>query len=219
MRYYHGSKEIVTNPIANGSNIFNDYGPSFYATTDLLAAKSWASKNDSTGYVNVYDVSLSKYKRLNILDLTDKSEFSVLNWIAILMHFRSLDASFKRTNELTLKWLEKFYIDVSKYDLIIGFRADDAYFRFPIRFITNDLAYEDLEKIFMSGNLGTQYAFMSEKAIKSLKFLGTIKPEEIFVGHHFNVVKEATQEFNELLEQQHDPRKTYILDLMRKDYE
>ena len=139
--------------------------------------------------------------------------------MAILMHFRTLDSSFERSNRFVLEWLEKYYIDVTQYDVVIGYRADDSYFRFPVRFISNDLAFEDLESIYLSGDLGTQYAFMSDKAIKSLSFKEVLECEESFLGHHFSIVKKATREFDEILNQPRNPSKTYILDLMRKDNE
>ena len=142
MKIYHGSKVIIEYPVVKGSNEANDYGPSFYLTKDLEAAKSWACKNNSVGVVNEYEINSSSFAKLRILDLTNKSKYSVLNWMAILMHFRELDSSFIRNNQLTLEWLQKYYIDVDDYDVIIGFRADDSYFRFPLRFVSNDLSFE-----------------------------------------------------------------------------
>ena len=181
MKIYHGSKEVIKSPKVKGSNATNDYGPSFYMTIDLEAAKSWASKNNVIGIVNQYVIDNRVFKNFKVLDLTNKDQYSVLNWITILMHFRTLDSSFIRNNRLTLEWLQKYYINVDDYDVIIGFRADDSYFRFPSRFVSNDLAFDDLEDIFLSGNLGVQYAFMSERAIKALKYEQVIECEEKYI--------------------------------------
>lgn len=219
MNIYHGSKKIIEHPIVNGSNQRNDYGPAFYLTLDLESAKWWACKNNIVGVVNKYHITSSKFDSLKILDLTDKTKYNVLNWMAILMHFRQLDSSFKKTNELTLKWLEKYYIDVDDYDVVAGYHADDSYFRFPIRFLSNDLSIEDLEDVFKSGELGVQYAFISEKSIKSLSFDGVIECDEKYLGHYFELVKEATKEFDILISRPRNPKKKYILDLMRLDNE
>lgn len=219
MKIYHGSKIIIDHPFVKGSNEVNDYGPSFYLTKDLEAAKSWACKNNSVGIVNEYEIKDSSFHKLKILDLTNKSKYSVLNWMAILMHFRELDSSFKRNNQLTLDWLAKYYIDVNEYDVIIGYRADDSYFRFPLRFISNDLSFEDLEDVFLSGHLGIQYAFMSARSIKNLSFKKIIECDDKYLGHYFSIVTKASNQFDELLNRPRDPRKTYILDLMRKDNE
>ena len=219
MNIYHGSKTIIEQPKHRGSNPTNDYGPSFYLTLDLDAAKSWACINNSVGFVNKYTVDTKTFSKLKVLDLTNKDKYSVLNWMAILMRFRMLDSSFVRNNSLVLEWLAKYYIDVNDYDIIVGFRADDSYFRFPIRFISNDLAFEDLESVYMSGHLGIQYAFMSERAIKALKFNGAIECESTFLGHHYAIVKKASEEFDEMINRPRDPNKTYILDLMRQENE
>lgn len=219
MVIYHGSKKKIEKPIVKGSDPTNDYGPSFYLTVDLDAAKSWACKDNVIGVVNKYTVSDRLYKKLRVLDLTDKSKYSVLNWVAILMHFRILDSTFKRNNELVLRWLEKYYINVDEYDVVIGFRADDSYFLFPLRFVSNDLAFEDLENVYLLGDLGIQYAFMSEKSINLLKFDQIIECDNEFLGRYPSIVDKASKEFNELLNKPRDPKKTYVLDLMRKDNE
>ena len=219
MNIYHGSKIVIDNPVVKGSDPTNDYGPAFYLTLDLDAAKSWACRHDSLGVVSEYFVDDRSYKNLKILDLTRKDVYSVLNWVAILMHFRTLTPSFKKENEFTLKWLEKYYVDVDEYDVVVGYRADDSYFRFPISFVSNNLSYDDLEDVFLSGNLGVQYAFMSEKAIKALKYQKSIECDMAFLGHHYSIVKEASNHFDELLNKPKDPRKTYILDMMRKENE
>ena len=219
MKIYHGSKEIIEHPVVKGSDDKNDYGPSFYLTIDLDAAKSWACKNNSVGIVNEYEIRNSSFEGLKILDLTNKDKYSILNWMAILMHFRELDSSFKRRNELTLKWLEKYYINVDDYDVIIGFRADDSYFRFPLRFVSNDLSFDDLEDVFLSGHLGIQYAFMSERAINLLSFKKIIECGDEYLGHYYSIVTKASKQFDELLDKQRDPNKKYILDLIREDNE
>lgn len=219
MKIYHGSKVVIKEPNVKGSNELNDYGPSFYLSKDLEAAKSWACKNDSIGIVNEYEIRDQSFDSLKILDLTNRTKFSVLNWMAILMHFRQLDASFIKNNELTLNWLKKYYIDVNEYDVIIGFRADDSYFRFPLRFISNDLAFEDLEDVFLSGELGVQYAFMSQRAIKMLKFQNAIECDSNYLGHYYSIVSKASKEFDELVNRPRDPKKKYILDLVREENE
>lgn len=219
MVIYHGSKRIIENPLVKGSDLTNDYGPAFYLTLDLEAAMSWACRNDSLGIVNKYTVNDKTFSSLRVLDLTNKDKYSVLNWMAILMHFRVLNSSFVRNNQMVLGWLSKYYVDVNQYDIIIGFRADDSYFRFPIRFISNDLAFEDLEKVFLFGNLGVQYAFVSEKAVHALKFEKAIECNSSFLGHYYSLVQKASEEFDILINQPRDPNKTYILDLMRKNHE
>lgn len=219
MIIYHGSRKEIKEPLVRGSNQTNDYGPAFYTTLDLDAAKSWACKHDTLGVVSKYYLDNRKLDKFKILDLTNKDKYSILNWVAILMHFRELSVAFVREYREILDWLEKYYIDVTEYDVVIGYRADDSYFMFPIRFISGALSFEDLEKVFMLGNLGIQYAFISEEAVSSLKYAETIECEPSFLGNHHAKVKEASKAFDELLHQPFSQSKTYITDVLRKDNE
>ena len=219
MIIYHGSKQLIKKPIVNGSNPFNDYGPSFYVSPDLDAAKMWACKNSQLGIVNKYFVKNESFKRLKILDLTDKNKWSVLNWLAVLMHFRELSGKHLKQYSVYLEWISKYYVDVTKYDVVIGFRADDAYFRFPLKFFSGELSFDDLERIYLSGKLGVQYAFMSKRAINEIHFEKAIECDEEYLGAYYSLVVKATKEFDELINAPFDAEKTYIIDLIRKENE
>ena len=216
MIFYHGSKQIVNKPIAHGSNPENDYGASFYTTLDFESAKEWACKNNEVGLVNKYQIRGSDFNSLKILDLTNKDEYNILNWIAILMHFRNLDLKFRQLFDARFKWLEKFYIDVNNYDVVKGFRADDAYFAFPQAFVMGQLSIERLQKVFVLGNLGIQYAFMSEKAISKIKFVSSQEIEQNYIGKYYGRIKSATEEYRNILNEPIDDNETFIRDLMNK---
>lgn len=208
MKVYHGSKRVIDRPIVNGSKLDNDYGPAFYLTKDLESAQEWACRNGTIGIVNVYDLNL---KGLKVLDLTQKS---VLNHLAILLHFRSLDSSFKDSFSYRLKKIEQyFYIDVSDYDVVIGYRADDAYFRFPLDFVRGNLTLEQLEYSYNLGELGIQYALMSEKAFKQLRFIESIESDGKYVSSYFNKVLSATTRFDNLNKDEDGKR---INDILRE---
>ena len=188
MNIYHGSKRLIEQPKYKGSDATNDYGPSFYLTVDLDAAKSWACKNDSVGVVNKYVLPSKTFHRFKILDLTNKDKYSVLNWMAILMHFRKLDSNFVKNNKLVLDWLQKYYVDVNQYDVIVGYRADDAYFRFPLDFIRGNLTLEQLTSSFLFGNLGIQYALISDKAIKRLKYVDSYVSDDKYLNKYLEIL-------------------------------
>lgn len=217
MIFYHGSKKVISEIKTKGSSVDNDYGPSFYLTLDESGAKEWACKNNEVGIVNKYQIRNKEYSSLKILDLTNKEKYSVITWLAILMHFRTLDPSFRRTFENRLKWLEQYYVDVNEFDVIKGFRADDSYFKFPIKFISGQLSFENLEKIFLLGNLGIQYAFMSDKAINCLKFISSTNCEEEYVARYYHLVQEGTREFEHILSLPIDDHETFITDLMKNE--
>ena len=208
MKIYHGSKLKIEKPVNHGSKITNDYGPAFYLTRDLESAKEWSCRNNSIGVVNVYDF---RTENLKILDLT---KYSVLNWLAILLHNRLLTDHFKNQFDNRIKYLiDNYYIDLNDYDLVIGYRADDAYFRFPLDFVSGNITLEQLKESFMLGEMGIQYVVLSEKGISHLKFKESIISEEEYIGKYYQSVNNATERYDKLPK---DTEGTYITDLIRK---
>ena len=166
---YHGSDYIVEKPLFGEGNKFNDYGLGFYCCSNKELAKEWASKRKGIGFVNRYKI---RDDRLKILDLTKPPYNNVLYWVALLVHNRKLPQALKDKHPAELEYLEKRYlIDISKYDIVIGYRADDSYFQFPESFIKGEITLESLEKIFLSGDLGKQYVLVSQRAFSNLCFL------------------------------------------------
>ena len=210
MKVYHGSKLIIDVPKVMGSKIDNDYGPAFYLTQDLNSAHEWACRNNSVGFVNEYELRVDN---LRVLDLTDSTKYSVLNWLAILMHFRTLDSGFIKAFGNRLKFLEEhYYIDVKEYDLVIGYRADDAYFRFPLDFIRGNLTLEQLEYSFKLGKLGIQYVLISDKTFSHLKDMRSFESNHSFIESYFTTVLKATKQFDSLSK---DEEGTRIIDIIR----
>lgn len=140
---FHGSDKIIRKPEFGYGNKNNDYGLAFYCTLDNESGKEWACRNRDNGVLNKY---LIKIDDLKILDLTDKSKYSVLNWIAILVHNRRFTNRFSEIYKESLNYLEQYYIDVDIYDVIIGYRADDSYFQFPLSFIKGDIYLEKINR-------------------------------------------------------------------------
>lgn len=210
MKLYHGSKTKIEKPIVRGSKSDNDYGPAFYLTADIESAHEWACRNGSVGCVNEYEL---KIEGLNVLDLTDRSKYSILNWLAILLHFRTLDSGFIKAFSTRLKYIEdNYYVDVDKYDLVIGFRADDAYFRFPLDFIRGNLTLNQLEYSYGLGKLGIQYVLISEKAFSHLKYKKSVVSNEKYINKYFALVAKATEDFDSLNKDEEGIR---IFDVMK----
>lgn len=138
---YHGSKDIIEKPYYHDGRSKNDYGFGFYCTESLELAKEWScSNNENNGFANKYSINLSGLK---ILDLTDK-RYSILNWIAILLKFRTFDLSNDISIQAKEYLLKNFYIDINNYDIVIGFRADDSYFSFARDFVNNTIPVRKL---------------------------------------------------------------------------
>ena len=213
---YYGSEMIIEKPIYHyqDSNMHNDYGLGFYCTKNLDMAKEWANKKTRSGFANKY---LFDERGLKILDLTDKTKYNVLNWVAILLHNREIPEDDQIEFADVLDYLNKFYINVEDFDVVIGYRADDAYFRFPLMFVRNVLTYEKLEEIYLLGNLGKQYVLISKKAFKKIKFVGAISAEQTFYERYRNRKDLADNSYRELEIKERQSKGKRVRDLMKEE--
>lgn len=163
IKLYHGSEKIVQKPLYNYGKSDNDYGRGFYCTKDVELAKEWACQKDKDGFVNSYSLDASG---LNILYLNSK-KYSVLHWLSILVHNREVD---DLENREAVEFLKKNYsIDTSKFDLIVGYRADDSYFTFARDFINDAITIQSLTKAMRLGKLVLQVMVKSEEAFNRLQ--------------------------------------------------
>ena len=164
---YHGSLEVVQKPQIDKGKVYNDYGRGFYCTEHLELAREWGCNEGVDGYTNQYEIETDN---LNILNLAFP-EYTVLHWLALLMNNRKVRSSapvVKRGKE----WLKEHYlIDISSYDAIVGYRADDSYFSFARSFLENGITLEQLSHAMRLGNLGEQFVIKSQKAFDEIKFI------------------------------------------------
>ena len=164
---YHGSSEIIEKPQFGKGKTYNDYGRGFYCTEHIELAREWACTEDVDGFVNKYEIDLTK---LNVLHLSSDT-YTILHWLAILMKHRKLRLStpvMKRGQE----WLiGHFMPDIEDYDAIIGYRADDSYFSFARAFVNNEISLTQLSYAMRLGKLGEQIVLKSKKAFEEIKFV------------------------------------------------
>ncbi len=164
---FHGSKDLIEKPEYGKGKPYNDYGIGFYCTESEDLAKEWACvDNETNGYANKYELNMNN---LNILDLT-KGRYTILNWIAILLKFRTFDTNSPISQEAKEYMLKNFYVDVAKYDVIIGYRADDSYFSFAKDFVNNTISVKQLSRAMELGQLGKQVVLISQKSFNELRF-------------------------------------------------
>ena len=174
---YHGSKEIIEKPTLRGGKESNDYGYGFYCTENIELANEWACPDNNDGYANKYELDMAG---LNVLDLT-KPEYNILNWMALLLQFR-IPKGMTPNDEMAREYiLKNFSIDLTKVDVIIGYRADDSYFSFARDFLKNTITVAQLSRAMELGKLGIQVVLHSEKAFKQLKYIeSTIADNETY---------------------------------------
>lgn len=163
MILFHGSPNKIVVPTYGMGEEKHDYGQGFYLTESIDLAKEWAvcRPNEAIGYVHQYELDMDS---LQILDFQEKG---VLAWLAELMKHRDA-ADFKRYRMLAKKFIEKYGIETSGYDVIKGWRANASYFYIAKEFVRDNIDMDILEELLSLGGLGIQYCMKSELAYSKL---------------------------------------------------
>ncbi len=185
---WHGSPTIIEKPIFGYGKDNNDYGLGFYCTESVELAKEWACQKPSKdGYANCYELDMQD---LSVLNLSG-SEFSTLNWLAILANNREFNVSAAVAKQGRNYILENFLPDIDEFDIIIGYRADDSYFSFARAFVNNLISLEQLSRAMKLGKLGEQIVLKTQKAFDSLIF----KKYEIAEANEYYAKRKRRNEY------------------------
>lgn len=164
---YHGSPDVIGLPILGKGKLYNDYGQGFYCTEHIELAKEWACTEGVDGYVNQYEIETEELRILNL----SSGEYTILHWLALLVEYRNLRLS-TPVMKKGAEWLkEHFLIDITEYDMIIGYRADDSYFSFARAFLNNQISLKQLSYAMCLGKLGEQVVLKSAKAFEVIRFV------------------------------------------------
>lgn len=163
MILFHGSPNKIVAPTYGMGEEKHDYGQGFYLTESIDLAKEWAvcRPNEAIGYVHQYELDMNS---LQILDFQEKG---VLAWLAELMKHRDA-ADSKRYRMLAKKFIEKYGIETSGYDVIKCWRANASYFYIAKEFVRDNIDMDILEELLSLGGLGIQYCMKSELAYSKL---------------------------------------------------
>ena len=86
--------------------------------------------------------------------------------------------------------MEHFDIDISDYDIIKAYRADDSYFSFAEDFLNNAISVSHLSRAMRLGKLGIQYVLVSQKAFDALRFVQA-DPVENSVYYPLHMVRDT----------------------------
>lgn len=211
----HGTDHIIEEPDINIGNEHNDYGKGFYCTKAEEMAKEWACKQNTDGFVNRYELNTDDLK---ILDLTD-GQHTVLNWIAILLKYRT----FKLSSEIAIDArdyiIEHYSVNISDYDVVVGYRADDSYFQYAESFVSNGLPLRSLNKALKLGKLGEQTVLVSQKAFDQIKFIDAapVSKDEYypkFIDRDSSARKAFKQEIKKSKVYRDD---IFVLDILREE--
>lgn len=214
MKLYHGSDHIVKNPSLLAGKPYNDYGRGFYTTTDYELAGEWACRQKTDGFINEYELDI---RNLEILDL-QSDEFSVLNWISMLLKNRTFEATGDVALEAREFLLKNYLPDTKEFDVIVGYRADDSCFSYAESFINNGLSLRKLEQAMKLGELGIQHALVSKKAFEALKYVDSYRVEsKIYYESYKKRDEKARTYYKENLRRESaSPEDIFITDIMRR---
>ncbi|WP_278567608.1 DUF3990 domain-containing protein [Amedibacillus dolichus] len=210
---YHGSNEKIENPVFGKGKAYNDYGRGFYCSEHIELAKEWSCNEGVDGFANRYELDTSGLKILNL----SSEEYTILHWLALLVENRRFRIS-TPVMRRGIQWLRDYFLlDISEYDLIIGYRADDSYFSFARAFISNEISLNQLNYAMRLGKLGEQYVLKSEKAFKQLVFKSAeLADNTIYYARRKTRDDDARNAFFTELEKE-DVNGIYMRDIIREE--
>ena len=211
---YHGSENIIEKPEFGKGARNNDYGKGFYCTENIELAKEWACAKQNNGYANIYEFEMDG---LDILNL-NSPEYNILNWLAILADNRTYWQNGSISEQAKKYIKDNFLPDISGFDVIIGYRADDSYFSFAQDFVAGVISLQKMSEAMRLGKLGEQVVLKSPKVFEQIKFIGC---EEVDAGEYFNKKRErereARREYRRSKSTPADVNDLFILDIMREE--
>lgn len=192
---YHGSRQSILVPKFGVGKINNDYGQGFYTTMNKELAKEWAwSSYSLRSSANVHAYKLNT-AGLKVIDLT---KYDSLYWLAEIIANRTMstDDNEVLTERYLPQFLKTFKMDTSKADIIIGYRADNSYFRYAKDFIENRVYKFYLDKALRIGHSELQVCLKSKEAFRKLKVVGTEKVPEEYKDRFMQRDKLAREQYN-----------------------
>lgn len=213
MIVYHGSDHILELPVFHGGKPYNDYGSGFYMTESLELAKEWACAKNTDGFANRYELNLDGLRILNL----NSPEYNILNWLAVLTKHRSYWQNGSIAEEAKNFLQANFYVDISSYDIIIGYRADDSYFSFAQDFVAGTISLRKLSEAMHLGKLGEQIVLKSERSYQHIHFLDA-EPADAATYYEKKATRdrEARREYRKTKQAADGITELYMLDIMRE---
>ncbi len=195
MKLYHGSTVIVSKPLYGHGKPYNDYGQGFYCTEDPELAREWACIDLEGGFLNSYDFNDSDLKVLELM------ERKIIEWVALLFSNRVIRYSNPIEKKAADYIIAKYLPDISEYDVIVGYRADDSYFSYARAFLSNTISLQQLHSSMKLGNLGVQVCVKSAKGFENISFVGAEPVDgEVYFPKRMERDAGARREYYDLLE-------------------
>lgn len=213
LQLFHGSDHVIEQPEYGGGSASNDYGRGFYCTASVELAKEWACGRGGDGFANGYRLDTNG---LDILDLNSE-DFSILNWLAVLTHHRTYWQNSSISADAKAYLQDNFYVDISRYDIVKGYRADDSYFTFAQDFVSNAIPLDTLRKAMHLGELGEQIVLKSKRAFERVEYAGSIPTDaEIYYEKKTERDRRARLSYRKYRSELAGTDGVYMLDIVRE---
>ena len=213
MIVYHGSEQMIEQPVFGGGKATNDYGRGFYTTEHEALAKEWACADNRDGFANCYEFDLEGLSVLNL----NAPEYNILNWLAILAKYRTYWQNGSIAEEAKDYLQQHFFIDPSGYDVIIGYRANDSYFSFAQDFVSGTIPLSKLSEAMRLGKLGEQIVLKSQEAFTHIRFTGA-EPANATTWYEKKVTRDrdARRAYRSTKKATHLVNELFMIDIMRE---
>ncbi len=155
---FHGAKSEIEGGICvNRSRTNNDFGQGFYTGENYDQAVSFVSGFDhSSVYYLDFDASDLKCKRYNV----DRE------WMLTIAYYRGTLEEYKEYPAV-----KRLINEAESCDYIIAPIADNRMFQIINSFIAGEITDEQCKHCLAATNLGNQYVFTSEQAVRKLKIV------------------------------------------------
>lgn len=151
---YHGSNQSVENPKILESKRALDFGAGFYLTSSINQAEKWAKSVTLRRGTGISLINIFKFN-------DDINDLKVLKFDSANGDW--LDFVVKNRTKIPF---------TENYDLIIGPVANDSTLPVINDYIDGKYTKEEAINHLLPQNLKDQFTFVTEKALKCLKFTG-----------------------------------------------
>ncbi|MFR2214178.1 MAG: DUF3990 domain-containing protein [Ruminococcus sp.] len=95
----------------------------------------------------------------------NNGKYNILNWLALLAANRTYWQNGSIAEEGKKIPGRTFLLDISEYDVIMGYRADDSYFSFAQDFVAGVISLQKLSEAMRLGKLGGADCFEKSAGI------------------------------------------------------
>ena len=181
---FHGSKGGIDGNISYlKGRENNDFGKGFYCGESYEQSASFVSMYDKAYiYMLEFDPSNLEYVKFDV----------DTEWMLAIAYYRGTLNEYKDS-----KIIKKITDKIKNADYIIAPIADNRMFRIIDTFIAQEITDEQCRHCLAATNLGYQYVFLNDKAIKNIKILEEClvcdKEKEHYKNMRVNELKESDE--------------------------